>query len=67
MIGEAARHLPDALKDTRPEVPWRKIHGLGNLLRHDYRHIDPEVLCSIVAGPLTDLDKPRRPCSRNLM
>lgn len=33
-----------------------KIYGLGNLLRHEYRHIDPEILWSIVKGPLADLD-----------
>jgi len=45
------------MKDARPEVPWQKIHGLGNLLRHEYRHIDPEVLWSIVTGPLGALDR----------
>jgi uncharacterized protein with HEPN domain len=57
IIAEAAKHLPDELKEARPEVPWQKIHGLGNLLRHEYRHIDPEVLWSIVTGPLAELDK----------
>ncbi len=45
------------MKDARPEVPWRKIHGLGNLLRHEYRHVDAEVLWSVITGPLSDLDK----------
>jgi uncharacterized protein with HEPN domain len=44
------------MKDARPEVPWSKIHGLGNLLRHEYRHVDPEVLWSIVIGQLDELD-----------
>jgi uncharacterized protein with HEPN domain len=56
IIAEAAKNLPQSMKDARPEVPWRKIHGLGNLLRHEYRHIDPEVLWSIVTGPLDHLD-----------
>jgi uncharacterized protein with HEPN domain len=41
IIAEAAKHLPQPMKDARPEVPWSKIHGLGNLLRHEYRHVDP--------------------------
>jgi len=57
IIAEAAKNLPQSMKDARPEVPWQKIHGLGNLLRHEYRHIDPEVLWSIVTGPLDDLDR----------
>src|SRR5277367_2339775 len=57
IIAEAAKHLPEPMKQARPEVPWPKIHALGNLLRHEYRHVDPEVLWSIVTGPLTDLDR----------
>jgi uncharacterized protein with HEPN domain len=57
IIAEAAKHLPPSLKATQPQVPWEKIHGLGNLLRHKYRHVDPEILCSVVRERLTDLDE----------
>ena len=36
VIGEAATRLPDEWKQRRPEVPWRKIVGLRNLLAHGY-------------------------------
>jgi hypothetical protein len=29
IIAEAAKHLPQSMKDARPEVPWSKIHGLA--------------------------------------
>src|SRR5208282_1673440 len=35
IVAEAAKNLPQSMKDARPEVPWQKIHGLGNLLRHE--------------------------------
>jgi uncharacterized protein with HEPN domain len=35
IIAEAAKHIPLELKETQPDVPWQKIHGLGNLLRHE--------------------------------
>lgn len=56
IIAEAAKHIPDDLKATRPEVPWRKIHGLGNMLRHEYRQIDPDILWSVVTDHLDELD-----------
>ena len=56
IIAEAAKHLPQSMKEARPEVPWSRIHGLGNLLRHEYRHVDPEVLWSIVTSQLDELD-----------
>jgi uncharacterized protein with HEPN domain len=40
IIAEAAKHIPSELRDAHPDVPWSKIHGLGNLLRHEYRRID---------------------------
>jgi uncharacterized protein with HEPN domain len=57
IIAEAAKHIPDNLKASRPEVPWKKIHGLGNILRHEYRRIDPAVLWSVVSEHLDNLDK----------
>jgi uncharacterized protein with HEPN domain len=56
LIAEAAKHIPAELKDTRPEVPWQKIHGLANLLHHEYQRIDPAILWSIVKDHLDDLD-----------
>ncbi len=56
IIAEAARHLPPDMKEAHPDVPWQKIHGLGNMLRHEYRRIDPEILWSIVTDHLDDLD-----------
>jgi uncharacterized protein with HEPN domain len=56
IIAEAAKHIPDDLKASRPEVPWKNIHGLGNLLRHEYRRIDPAILWSVVTDYLGSLD-----------
>jgi uncharacterized protein with HEPN domain len=57
IIAEAAKHLPPAIKESWPDVPWQKIHGLGNLLRHEYRRIDPDILWSIVTEHLQALDE----------
>jgi uncharacterized protein with HEPN domain len=57
IIAEAAKHIPDNLKASRPEVPWKNIHDLGNMLRHEYRRIDLTILWSVVTEHLDDLDK----------
>jgi uncharacterized protein with HEPN domain len=66
IIAEAAKHIPASLKGTRPEVPWEKIHGLGNLLRHEYRRIDPDILWSIVSEHLSALDTAAAALERDL-
>src|SRR5438132_2463171 len=56
IIAEATKHVPAELKARRPEVPWQKIRGLGNMLRHEYRRIDPDILWSVVTDHLDQLD-----------
>lgn len=40
IIGEAARRLSDAVKLDHPQVEWRRIVGLRNVVVHDYDEID---------------------------
>lgn len=36
IIGEAARNLPDEIKEQTPEIEWQKIIALRNILIHEY-------------------------------
>jgi uncharacterized protein with HEPN domain len=36
IISEASRRLTDDLKNRHPEIPWGKVAGIGNILRHEY-------------------------------
>ncbi len=40
IIGEAARSVSSAFKQAHPEVPWRNMIGLRNLLIHEYFRVD---------------------------
>lgn len=40
LIGEAARRVSEDFQRAHPEIAWRKIIGLRNVLAHDYGHID---------------------------
>jgi uncharacterized protein with HEPN domain len=39
IISEASRHLSDELKARHPEMPWPKVAGIVNVLRHEYEHV----------------------------
>jgi uncharacterized protein with HEPN domain len=36
IIGEAAGRLPEKVRNTAPEIEWRKIVALRNILVHEY-------------------------------
>jgi uncharacterized protein with HEPN domain len=61
VIGEAAARLPDEWKQRQPEVPWRKIIGLRNLLAHGYWAIDAEELWDIARNKVPEFVAALRP------
>jgi len=54
IIGEAARALPESIRDISPSIPWRDVIGMRHILVHQYFGIDLEVVWQIVS---TDLPK----------
>ena len=48
IIAEASRRLPPALKTRHPEIPWPKVAGIGNVLRHEYENVAHDVLWHVV-------------------
>jgi len=56
IISEASRRLPDELKARHPEIPWPKVAGIGNVLRHEYQEVAHDVLWHVVRDNLPTLD-----------
>ncbi len=52
IISEASRRLPEELKATRPEIEWRSIAVIGNVLRHEYHTISDKVIWDVVQADL---------------
>ena len=40
IVGEAAGRVSGAFQRKCPDIPWRKIKGLRNILAHEYGHIE---------------------------
>ncbi|MFH1984480.1 MAG: DUF86 domain-containing protein [Pseudomonadota bacterium] len=55
LIGEAASHIPDEVRTTHPEIPWRLIIATRNRLIHGYLGIDDDTLWSIIQNDVPGL------------
>jgi uncharacterized protein with HEPN domain len=57
IISEAARRLPPAVRDRHPDLPWRAIMGVGNVLRHNYDDVAEEQVWRTVLEDMPALDR----------
>lgn len=52
ILGEAAKGIPREIRDAHPEIDWRAIAGLRDVLSHAYFALDDETLWKIVRNDL---------------
>jgi uncharacterized protein with HEPN domain len=55
LIGEAATHVPDAVRAANPRIPWRLVIATRNRLIHGYLGIDNDTLWSIIRSDIPAL------------
>ena len=56
IIGEATKKIPDEMRAQVPDVPWRNIAGLRDVLAHEYFGIDLEILWDVIQTRFDDLE-----------
>jgi uncharacterized protein with HEPN domain len=60
VIGEAARHVPDRVRASAAEVPWKLMEGMRHILVHDYDALRLETVWQTVDEDLPPLIAPLR-------
>lgn len=48
VIGEATKRLSTEIKSAYPQVPWRQVAGMRDVLIHDYMGIDLNEIWNVV-------------------
>jgi uncharacterized protein with HEPN domain len=52
IIGEATKNVPDRIKKQYPDVPWREMAGLRDLIIHGYFQIDYAIVWRVITEDL---------------
>jgi uncharacterized protein with HEPN domain len=55
VIGEAAKFLPQDIRDQAGQIDWRKVSGLRNVIAHAYFGIDDTILWDIDTTKIPEL------------
>ena len=55
VIGEAASQVPDAVQTVSPEVPWRDMRDMRNVVVHEYFGINRQILWDTIQTNLPPL------------
>jgi len=48
VIGEAARQTPRSFREKHPEIPWREVASLRNVIAHEYFGLDNTILWDVI-------------------
>lgn len=55
IIGEAVKHLPDGIRENHPDIPWRQIAGMRDIIIHEYFGITLEMVWVVATEDIFDL------------
>ncbi len=60
IIGEAARTVPDEVRDKAAEIEWYKIIALRNILIHEYFGVNLKIIWDVIQNKLDAVESASR-------
>ena len=55
IIGEGVKQIPDELRKEYPQIPWREIAGMRDIITHTYFRINSRLVWNVINQDLVQL------------
>ncbi len=55
VLGEATKHIPAIIRKKHPDIPWKNMAGMRDVLIHDYMGVDLKTVWKVAKGRLPEL------------
>ena len=56
VIGEAAKNVPDTIKEKHQDIPWREMAALRDKIIHGYFRIDYSIVWNVISDDLPAIE-----------